>query len=146
MQEKGKAEGEQHDRHVGFALHNPSGSSSEALKSWGIWSAQAAPELLILGVTRPGTKAEAAAASLQPPPHAGNNLAGLRESCIQSPVPPPTTTLAPQPPPPPKLRATVERPEPRGRQEHPAGSLGAGFVHSARFYVSLQKDSELVTL
>ena len=95
MQKKAKGEGRQHDQHVGFALHNPLGSSSEALKSWGIWSAQAVPELLILGVTRLGTKAEAAAASLEPAPHAGSNLAGLKASCIQPP-PPPHNLLLPQ--------------------------------------------------
>lgn len=141
VQKKAKGEGRQHDQRVGFALHNPLGSSSEALKSWGIWSAQAVPELLILGVTRLGTKAEAAAALLEPAPHAGSNLAGLKVSCIQLSFP-----LPAQPPPPPKLRATIEPTDPRGRQEHYDGSSGAGFVHSTRFYLSLQKDSKLVTL
>lgn len=96
VQKKAKGEGRQHDQRVGFALHNPLGSSSEALKSWGIWSAQAVPELLILGVTRLGTKAEAAAASLEPAPHAGSNLAGLKVSCIQLLFPPSPNLLLPQ--------------------------------------------------
>lgn len=42
MQKQAEGEGRRHDRHVGFAPRNPLGSSSEALKSRGIWSAQAA--------------------------------------------------------------------------------------------------------
>lgn len=110
MQKKTKGEGRQHDRHVGFALHNPLGSSSEALKSWGIWSAQAVPELLILGVTRHkgrgGSGFTRASSPRRERPHRA-------ESELHPAVPP-----TPQPPPPPKLRATIEPTEPRRRQEH----------------------------
>lgn len=85
---QGKAAGGEHDGRVGFALHNPLGSSSEAPKTWGIGSAQAVPKSLILGVRRLGTKVEAVVASLQPAPHAANNLAGLGANGIHPSVRP----------------------------------------------------------
>lgn len=117
-------------------LPNPSDGASEALKSRGIGSAQAVPEMLIPGLTRLGTKAEAAAASLEPAPRAGNNFAGLNMSCIQPPPSLPYKLLHWQ------NYEQQSSPQNQGRQQY----REAGFTHSTRFYLSLQEDSQLVTV